>query len=158
MTCAPNCTYIMPHKKTYIAVKLLSRVRLFVTLWTTAHQAPLSLTISWSLLKLTSIKSVMLSNHLFLCCPHLSSCPQSFPESGSFPMIWLFVSGGQSTEALALGSENLHKKTCIKKEFCLENNKIRSKDVLAPFWAQTLFMALDNCKSPLRASFFNDHF
>ena len=73
-------------------------------------------------------------------------------------MSWLFVSGGQSTEALALGSENLHKKTYIKKEFCLENKRIRSKDMLAPFWAQTLFMALDNYKSPLRASFFNDHF
>ena len=45
--------------------------------------------------KLMPIKSVMPSNHLILCCP-FSSCPQSFPASGSFPMSWLFISGGQS--------------------------------------------------------------
>ena len=71
MICAPNCIYIKPHKKTKVAVvKLLSRVRLFVTPWAAAHQAPLSFTISWSLLKLKFVESVMLSNHLFLCCPH----------------------------------------------------------------------------------------
>ena len=37
--------------------------------WTVAHQASLSITISWSLLELMSIKSVMSSNHLILCCP-----------------------------------------------------------------------------------------
>jgi len=47
---------------------LLSYVWLFVTLWTSAHQASLSLTIFWSLLKLMSIESVMPSNHLILCC------------------------------------------------------------------------------------------
>ena len=49
-------------------VQLLSYVRLFVTPWTSAHQASLSLTISWSFLKLMSIESVMPSNHLILCC------------------------------------------------------------------------------------------
>ena len=48
----------------------------------------------WSLLKLISIESVMLSNHLIFCCP-LSSCLQSFPASGSFPMSQFFTSGGQ---------------------------------------------------------------
>ena len=52
----------------YIVFQLLSRVRLFATAWTAAHQAFLSFTISWSLLKLMSIVSVMLSNHLILCC------------------------------------------------------------------------------------------
>ena len=47
-----------------------SRVQLFVMLWTVAHQASLSFTISKSLLKL-SIKSVMPSNHLILCHPLL---------------------------------------------------------------------------------------
>ena len=47
----------------------LSRVRLFVTPWTAACQVSLSFTISWSLLKLMSIASVMLSNHLILCEP-----------------------------------------------------------------------------------------
>ena len=69
--------------------QLLSHVRLFVTPWTAACQAPLSFTISWSLLKFMSIKSVMLSHHLILCHP-LSSCSQSFPASRSFPMSWLF--------------------------------------------------------------------
>ena len=41
------------------------------TSWTAAHQAPLSFTVSWSLLNFTSIESVMLSNHLILSCSHL---------------------------------------------------------------------------------------
>ncbi|CAN0505403.1 unnamed protein product [Rangifer tarandus platyrhynchus] len=51
--------------------------------WTAARQASLSFTISWNLLKLMSVESVMPSNHLILCLP-FSSCPQSFPASGSF--------------------------------------------------------------------------
>ena len=51
-------------------VQLLSCVQLFATLWTAAHQAPLSVTISLSLLKLMSIE-LMLSNHLILCYPLL---------------------------------------------------------------------------------------
>ena len=51
------------------SVQLLSHVRLFGTPWTEARQAPLSFTISWSLLKLMSIESVMPSNHLILCLP-----------------------------------------------------------------------------------------
>ena len=54
-----------------IVVQLLSLVRLFVTPWTAACQAPLSSTISRSLLKSMSIESVMLSNHLILCRPLL---------------------------------------------------------------------------------------
>ena len=53
------------------SVQLLSCVRLFVTPWTAAHQVSLSFTISWSLLKLTSIESMMPSNHLVLCHPLL---------------------------------------------------------------------------------------
>ena len=52
-------------------VQSLSCVRLFVTPWTAACQAFLSFTISWSLLKLISIKSVMPSSCLILCCPLL---------------------------------------------------------------------------------------
>ena len=66
-----------------------------VTPWTAACQASLSITNSQSLLKLMSIKSVMHSNHLILCHP-VSSCLQSFPASGSFPMSQFFASGGQS--------------------------------------------------------------
>ena len=51
-------------------VQLLSRVQLFWTPWTVADQAPPSSSISWSLLKLMSLESVMPSNHLILCRPH----------------------------------------------------------------------------------------
>ena len=53
------------------SVQLLSRIQLFATQWTAAYQASLSITNSYSLLKLMSIKSVMLSNHLILCHPLL---------------------------------------------------------------------------------------
>ena len=49
------------------SVQSLSSVRLIVTPWIAAHQASLSITNSWSLLKLMSIESVMPSNHLILC-------------------------------------------------------------------------------------------
>ena len=58
--------------KLYISsVQSLSCVWLFVTPWTAAHQATLSITNSWSLLKLMSIESVMPSSHLILCQPLL---------------------------------------------------------------------------------------
>ena len=57
----------------------LSRVWLFGTPWTAAHQASLSITISWSLLKLMSIASVMPSNHVILCRP-LLLLPSIFPS------------------------------------------------------------------------------
>ena len=69
--------------------------------WTAAWQASLSFTISWSFLKLMSIRSVMPSNDLTLCHP-LFSCLQSWPESGSFLMSWLFASGGASASASVL--------------------------------------------------------
>ena len=53
------------------SVQLLSRIRLFANPWTTARQAFLSVTNSWSLLKLTSIESMMPSSHLILCRPLL---------------------------------------------------------------------------------------
>ena len=53
------------------------------TPWTAARQASLSFIISWSLLKLTSIELLMLSNHLILCCP-LLLLPSTFPASGLF--------------------------------------------------------------------------
>ena len=63
----------------FISVQLLSHVRLFVTPWTTACQASLSITNSRSLLKLMSIESVMPSNHLLLCRPLLLP-PSIFPS------------------------------------------------------------------------------
>ena len=58
-------------------------VQLFVTLWTAAHQASLSITNSWSLLKLISFESVMSSNHLILCSP-LLLLPSIFPSTGVY--------------------------------------------------------------------------
>ena len=78
-----------------VVVQSIIRVWLFATPWTVAHQASLYFTISWSLLKVMSLDSVMPSNHLILCCP-FSSHLQPFPASGSFPMSQLFASGGQS--------------------------------------------------------------
>ena len=60
------------------SVQSLSRVQLFVTPWTVAFQASLSITNSWGLLKLMSIESVMPSNHLILCHPLL--LPSVFPR------------------------------------------------------------------------------
>ena len=62
-----------------VVVQSLSHVRLFVTPWTAARQASLSFTISWSLLKPTSIESVMPSKHLILCRP-LLLLPSVFPS------------------------------------------------------------------------------
>ena len=53
----------------FFVVQSLSCVQHFATPWTPAHQASLSFPISWSLLKLMSMESVILSNHLILCCP-----------------------------------------------------------------------------------------
>ena len=86
-----------------VVVQSLSHAWLFLTPWTAACQAPLSLTISRSLLKLMSIESVRPSNHLVLCHP-LLLLPLSFPVSGSFTISRLFISGGQmiGTSASAL--------------------------------------------------------
>ena len=63
----------------FSSVQSFSRVQLFVTPWTTASQASLSITNSQSLLKLMWIESVMPSNHLILCHPLLLS-PSIFPS------------------------------------------------------------------------------
>ena len=51
----------------------------FATPWTAACQAPPSFTMSWSLLKLMSVESMMLSNHVIICCP-LLLLPSIFPS------------------------------------------------------------------------------
>ena len=65
------------------SVQSLSCVKLFATPWTAACQASLSISNSWSLLKLMSIDSVMPSNHLILCRP-LRLLPSIFPIIGVF--------------------------------------------------------------------------
>ena len=68
---------------TFCSVRSLSHVWLFANPWTTARQASLSITNSWSLRKLMSIESVMPSNHLILCCP-LFLPPSIFPSTRVF--------------------------------------------------------------------------
>ena len=63
----------------FSSVQSLSRVWLFASPWTAAHQASQAITNSWSLLKLISIKSVMPSNYLILCHP-LFLLPSVFPS------------------------------------------------------------------------------
>ena len=67
----------------FSSVQSLSRVQLFMTPWTTAHQASLSITNSWSLPKIMSIESVMPSNHLILY-RHLLLLPSIFPSISVF--------------------------------------------------------------------------
>ena len=79
----------------FSSVQSLSRVQFFVTSWTAAHQASLSIANSWSLLKLMSMESVMPSSHLILCRPLL---PPSI-----FPSIRVF-----SNESVLLGNDRTH--------------------------------------------------
>ena len=83
------------------SVQSLSCIRVFVTPWTAARQASLSITDSWSLIKFMSIESVMPSNHLILCHP-LLLLPSIFPSIRVFsnesaflirwPKYWSFAS------------------------------------------------------------------
>ena len=89
--------------KAVVVVQSLSHVALFATPWTAASQASLSFTVSWNLLKLISIDSMMPSNHLILYCP-LLLLSSVFTASGSFLMNQLLASGGQSTGVSASAS------------------------------------------------------
>ena len=83
-------------------VQLLSHVWLLVTSQTAACEAAQSFTISGSLLSSCSLSPWCHPTILSSVIPF--SCLQSFPESGSFPMSWLFASGGQSIGASASDS------------------------------------------------------
>ena len=93
------CSNVSQRSVQFSSAQSLSHVWLFVTPWTTAHQAFLSFTNAQSLLKLMSIESVIPSNHLILCCP-LLLLPSIFPSIRVFsnksvlrimwPMYWSF--------------------------------------------------------------------
>ena len=86
--------------KQFSSVQSLSHVQLFVTPWTGACQASLSITISQSLPKFISIESVMPSNHLILCCPLLLQ-PSIFPRLESALHIrWPNIGVSASTSVL----------------------------------------------------------
>ena len=87
------------------SVQSLSRVRLYMTPWTAAHQASLSISNSWSLLKL-----MFISQWCHAASHALSSPSPGFNLSqhqGLFPMSQFFASGGQTTGASASGSDLL---------------------------------------------------
>ena len=77
-----NSTYCTSQ---FSSVQSLSLVQLLATPWTAACQVSLSITGLWILLKLVSIKSVMLSNHFVLYCPFLLQ-PSIFPSSRVFSL------------------------------------------------------------------------
>ena len=88
----PNILYFQNHITSFSlyppyrqcsSVQSLSHVRLFAIPWTAARQASLSITNSRSLLKLMSIESVMLSNHLILC-RYLLLLPSMIPSTRVF--------------------------------------------------------------------------
>ena len=86
------CLLITSSQLIFVVVQSLSHVWCFATPWIVAWPAPLSYTISWSLLKFISFESLMLSDHLILDTP-FSFCLQSFAKKR------LFASGGQSIGA-----------------------------------------------------------
>ena len=101
----------------FSSVQLLSHVWLLVTPWTAARQTSLSITHSWSLLKLMSIESVMPSNRLILCRPLLLP-PWTFPRFRVFfsesvlhirrPKYWSFSFSISPSNEQAQGLANFH--------------------------------------------------
>ena len=86
-------SYSLEHPLQFSSVQSLSHVQLFVTPWIAARQASLSITNSWSLLKLMSIESVIRSSHLILCLPLLLLPPippsiRVFSNESALRMRW----------------------------------------------------------------------
>ena len=98
-------------KPMFSSVQPLSRVWLFATLWTAAHQASLSITNSRSLLRLMSTESVMPSSHLILCHPLLllpSVFPtiKVFPNESVLPIRWPSIGVSASTSVLPMNIQH----------------------------------------------------
>ena len=93
-----------------------------VITWTTAYQASLSFTISWSLLKFMSIGSVMLSNHLFLCHPLLL-----------LPSLFSSIKLFSNKSALHIGWASLVAQT-VKRLPTMRETWVRSLGWEDPFW------------------------
>ena len=105
----------------FSSLQSLSHVRLFETSWTAACQAFLSITNSWSLLKLMSIELVMPFSHLILCCP-LPLPPSIFPSIRVFssksvlhirwPKYWSF--------SFSISPSNEHSGLLSLRMYCLD--------------------------------------
>ena len=148
-----------------VAVQLLSHVQFFVTPWTAACQASPSFTISQSLLKLMTIKSVMLFNHLILCCP-LLLLPSIFSSIRVFsnelalcirwPKYWTFsFSISPSNEYSGLISfridwfDFLAVQGTLKRVFFQHNSKASILQHSAFFYSPTLTSIHDYWKNPV---------
>ena len=91
--CSRTSFYSLGYNPFVVVVQSLSCVQLFAIPWTAAHQAPLSFTVSQSLLELMSIESVMPSNHLILCrslllLPHVFPSTRVFPSESALQIRW----------------------------------------------------------------------
>ena len=86
----------------FSSAQSLSHVWLFVTPWTATCQASLSITNSWSLLKLMSIESVMPSNHLILCLPVLGPLKRLFDVQRSYCHTWSLVTSSRLYSVLTI--------------------------------------------------------
>ena len=130
------------------SVQSLSHVQLLVTPWTVACQASLSSTISWGLLKLMSIESVMPSNHLILCCP-LLLLPSTFPSLRVFsndlvlcirwPKYWSF-SISPSNEYLGLISFRIDWFDLLAAQETLKNLLQHHNSKVSILWCLAFFM------------------
>ena len=95
-----SCLTLLKFHLLFSSVQSLSRVQLFATPGTAAHQSSLTITNSLSLFKIMS-SSKWCHPTISSSAVPFSSCLQSFPTSGSSPMSQFFPSSGQSTEASA---------------------------------------------------------
>ena len=144
-------------------VQSLSRIQLFVTLWTAACQASLSIINSQSPLKLMSFESVMPSNHLILCCP-LLFLPSIFFSIRVFcnesvicirwPKYWSFsFSISHSNEYSGLISFRIDWFGLLDVQGTLQESsptpqfQIISSSVLSFFYGPTLTFIHDYCKN-----------
>ena len=86
LVCTESSWFVTSLKASCCCLQLLSRVQVFVTPWTAARQAPLSFTISWSLLKFKSVESVEARTIVQLLAA--GSTPPLFPSVSIFPSSW----------------------------------------------------------------------
>ena len=147
----------------FSSIQSLSHVQLFETPWTAVHQASLSITNSWSLLKLMSIESVMPSSHLIHCHPLLLP-PSIFPTIRIFsnksvlrirwPEDWSFTfSISPSNEYLGLISFRIDWFDLLAVEGTLKsllqhyNSKASNSSVLSLLYGSTLTSIFDYWKN-----------
>ena len=134
-----------------LSVQQFSHVRLFVTPWTTACQASLSITNSQSLFKLMSIKLVMPSNHLILCCP-LLLLPSIFLSIKVFsnesvvsirwPNYWSFsFSISPSNEYLGLTSFRMNRLYLLDVQGTLKSLLQHHSSTASIMWCSAFFIA-----------------